>query len=94
MSAPREIPFCDRDGNHRMTLSVEVGEHGEPPKEVELFGTDRRGRTTRWCYRRERRPGTEAQWAYVETSRVLSRVPPPGSQEALMRVQASSEWRV
>jgi len=92
VTAALEIPFCDSEGRHRMTLPVEVGDLGEPPETVELIGPDEDGRTMRWCYRREHRPETEPRWAYVETGRVPSGVPRPGSEEALFRLMRSREW--
>lgn len=93
MTAAVRIPFCDPEGRHRMTLPVEVGDLGEPPETVELIGPDEDGRTMRWCYRREHRPETAQRWAYVETGRVPSAVPRPGSDEALFRLLRSCEWR-
>jgi hypothetical protein len=87
------IPFFDRDGNHHITLPVELDGNGEPPAVAELIGPDETGQVMHQYYRREPVFGTDPPWSYVEVRREApTRPPAPGSSEALRRVLNSRAW--
>lgn len=93
MTATREVPFYDRDGEHWITLEMGVNEHGEPPEMVQLAGPAA-GRAVQCQFSREHQPGAEPPWAYVEINRVWRGEPAPGSKEALRRVLDSHPWPI
>jgi hypothetical protein len=87
----REIRFYDRDGEHWMTVEIELDEAGQPPEVVQLAGPEA-GRGIQCQFRREFRPGGDPPWAYVEVSRSWRGEPTPGSPEALQRLLESGKW--
>ncbi len=91
MSDTREVPFYDRDGDHWITLQMDVDEHGAPPEMVELAGSQQ-GRAMQRQFRREVRPESDPPWAYVEVTRTWRGEPVPGSPDALRRIMDSHEW--
>ncbi|WP_156935259.1 hypothetical protein [Pseudonocardia spinosispora] len=93
MADTREVPFYDRDGEHWITLAMEVDDEGRPPEMVEIAGPEGTKRGMQCQYQREHRPDDEHEWVYVEISRTWRGEPVPGSEEALRRLLASSEWR-
>ena len=91
MSDTHEVPFYDRDGEHWMTVEIEVDDAGKPPELMQLAGPEA-GRGMLCHFRREHRPGSDPSWAYVEISRMWRGEPSPGSPEALQRLRESEEW--
>jgi hypothetical protein len=91
VSDTHEVPFYDRDGEHWMTVEIEVDDAGMPPELMQLAGPET-GRGMQCHFRREHRLGSDPPWAYVEISRMWRGEPSPGSQEALQRLRESEEW--
>jgi hypothetical protein len=85
------IPFYDRDGDHWMTVEIELDDAGQPPPRVELAGP-RAGQGIRCQFHREHRAASDPPWAYVEISRTWRGEPIPGSPEALQRLLESEDW--
>ncbi|HEV7787716.1 MAG: hypothetical protein QOC67_3389 [Pseudonocardiales bacterium] len=92
MTQTREVPFFDRDGEHWITLEIEVDAEGKPPEMVEIASAEDKGRQVQCQYRREHRPDSDHQWVYVEVGRTWRGEPAPGSPEALRRLLDSKEW--
>jgi hypothetical protein len=91
VAATREVPFYDRDGEHWMTVEIDLDDAGKPPELVQLTGPEA-GRGIQCQFRREHRPGEDPPWAYVEISRRWFGEPTPGSSEALQRLLESKKW--
>jgi hypothetical protein len=91
VAARREVPFYDRDGEHWLTVEIGVDDAGEPPELVRLAGPEE-GRGLECQFRRERRPGADPPWVYVEVSRTWLGEPAPGSADALQRLLESKKW--
>lgn len=91
MSGARDVPFYDRDGEHWMTAEIEVDETGALPEFIQLAGLEA-GREAHRRFRREHRPGSSPEWAYVEFARTWRGEPIPGSSEALRRLLESKRW--
>jgi len=83
----REGPFYDRDGEHWITLAIELGADGTPPEMIELARPESAKRHMRCQYRCRPQPDSPWPWAYVEVS-----CPWRGSVEALRRLRESTEW--
>lgn len=93
MAEQQPVPFYDHDGNHHITLPIELDDTGEPPAMAELIGPDETGQIMHHYYRREPVIETEPPWSYVEVHREApTRAPAPGSSEAPRRVLGSREW--
>jgi hypothetical protein len=90
VAGTHDVPFYDRNGEHWMTVEIEVNDAGEPPELVQLGPAAGDGMLCQ--FRREHRPGSDPPWAYMEISRIWPGEPSPGSPEALQRLRESEEW--
>ena len=82
MSAEVPIPFYGPDGEHVITLSIELDVGGQPSSSAEVIGPHDTGSRVHVLYRPDECPGQTPPWLYTEIDHIFQ-PPEPGSDDVV-----------